>query len=904
MAPYVDIIGEPITDSFPKVGQNVYVKAAWDDDWTYTPFIQVEEVEDAAAPTVGRSRFVYRYGSVEQPGTIIREFILPLYINGGFVKIEVWTPFSTTLLFVGEIDAESVNPFGFDYPAGVQAFTCFDLKQVLDRIDVRGSWVAPHPDADKYLLPGPSYPTDPTDFELLDIPVFIDKTLTFNKTDGRGVALQGNRSADVDSNGAHYFSSDGELWTHFDIINYILINFAKNATFPVVVDGMAQESLEGIVEEFDPDGLKVKMVLDQLILRQRSMGWTITPTDDGILHVFVFSSLPYELTIGDITVPANTEQHILDTAQAAGVDPRISFDQLKVYTEVLVEGGPVRTTATFSYADGTLEAGWDAAQEAAYAAGTGNSDDTAAKHDAARKADKFDGVYQRHNVPQDWDGLVGDGTGHGVIRPVAPVPDTIPPWTLPAPPDGKFYLDTAMPACDDHAVFESGDASPASPFLDPTANFYRPELRFDRQTGLEDEAKDASGIKEFRPLIALVRLVDPDFVVGSAIPVDIYTITSSTDATPIEVTVDSAHSLVTGNAVEISGHLTNTNANGTRLVTVTGATTFTITDTAYVDIAGNGSGPGSGGTATYTIPAGTYTITSSTDATPIEITVDSAHSLVTGNAVEISEHLINTNANGTRLVTVTSATTFTITNIAHEDIAGNGSGSGSGGTATTTADPLSIMVDALDALQLPPASVRPLEKDLGVLLRVQGINHSAAGAIRWAALDPAPNASETEPLWDFKTLSITAQIETHEKLTYLAGNMDAPALGAPRRKTIPMEGAELWILAPHTITDVVNGVSMVSTNHEVIRDDTERMKVFGELAAHWYGTPKATVSVVHSWLNLTTPTGSMITALKDGSGQTWVNSPVTSRTFTFNPTGLMKTTVQTGYEEREFEELI
>jgi hypothetical protein len=724
------------------------------------------------------------------------------------------------LLFVGEIDAESVNPFGFDYPAGVQAFTCFDLKQVLDRIDVRGSWVAPHPDADKYLLPGPSYPTDPTDFELLDIPVFIDKTLTFNKTDGRGVALQGNRSADVDSNGAHYFSSDGELWTHFDIINYILINFAKNATFPVVVDGMAQESLEGIVEEFDPDGLKVKMVLDQLILRQRSMGWTITPTDDGILHVFVFSSLPYELTIGDITVPANTEQHILDTAQAAGVDPRISFDQLKVYTEVLVEGGPVRTTATFSYADGTLEAGWDAAQEAAYAAGTGNSDDTAAKHDAARKADKFDGVYQRHNVPQDWDGLVGDGTGHGVIRPVAPVPDTIPPWTLPAPPDGKFYLDTAMPACDDHAVFESGDASPASPFLDPTANFYRPELRFDRQTGLEDEAKDASGIKEFRPLIALVRLVDPDFVVGSAIPVDIYTITSSTDATPIE------------------------------------------------------------------------------------ITVDSAHSLVTGNAVEISEHLINTNANGTRLVTVTSATTFTITNIAHEDIAGNGSGSGSGGTATTTADPLSIMVDALDALQLPPASVRPLEKDLGVLLRVQGINHSAAGAIRWAALDPAPNASETEPLWDFKTLSITAQIETHEKLTYLAGNMDAPALGAPRRKTIPMEGAELWILAPHTITDVVNGVSMVSTNHEVIRDDTERMKVFGELAAHWYGTPKATVSVVHSWLNLTTPTGSMITALKDGSGQTWVNSPVTSRTFTFNPTGLMKTTVQTGYEEREFEELI
>lgn len=65
-------------------------------------------------------------------------------------------------------------------------------------------------------------------------------------------------------------------------------------------------------------------------------------------------------------------------------------------------------------------------------------------------------------------------------------------------------------------------------------------------------------------------------------------ITSSTNATPIAVTAAS-HGLVTGDKITIFGHATNTAANGTWVVTRTGANTFTLNNSV-----GNGIGAGTG----------------------------------------------------------------------------------------------------------------------------------------------------------------------------------------------------------------------------------------------------------------------------------------------------------------------
>lgn len=68
-------------------------------------------------------------------------------------------------------------------------------------------------------------------------------------------------------------------------------------------------------------------------------------------------------------------------------------------------------------------------------------------------------------------------------------------------------------------------------------------------------------------------------------------IASSTNATPIAITTSAAHGYSTGDTVFICDHTTNTNANGTWEITVTGSTTFTLTGST-----GNGVG-GAAGTA-------------------------------------------------------------------------------------------------------------------------------------------------------------------------------------------------------------------------------------------------------------------------------------------------------------------
>jgi hypothetical protein len=65
-------------------------------------------------------------------------------------------------------------------------------------------------------------------------------------------------------------------------------------------------------------------------------------------------------------------------------------------------------------------------------------------------------------------------------------------------------------------------------------------------------------------------------------------------------------------------------------------------------------------------------IASSTNANPIVVTTATVHGLTTGDFAEIAGHLVNTAANGTWAVTVTSTTVFNI------PVAGNGVGAATG----------------------------------------------------------------------------------------------------------------------------------------------------------------------------------------------------------------------------------
>jgi len=66
-------------------------------------------------------------------------------------------------------------------------------------------------------------------------------------------------------------------------------------------------------------------------------------------------------------------------------------------------------------------------------------------------------------------------------------------------------------------------------------------------------------------------------------------ITSSTNASPIAITTTAPHGYTTGQKVAIVGHTINTNANGRWVVTVTGASSFTLDNSV-----GNGIGGATG----------------------------------------------------------------------------------------------------------------------------------------------------------------------------------------------------------------------------------------------------------------------------------------------------------------------
>lgn len=75
-------------------------------------------------------------------------------------------------------------------------------------------------------------------------------------------------------------------------------------------------------------------------------------------------------------------------------------------------------------------------------------------------------------------------------------------------------------------------------------------------------------------------------------------------------------------------------------------------------------------------PGSTVAITSSTDATPIEITTTLAHGMVTGDYTYIASHLVNVAANGKWKIHKTAIDKFTLDNSI-----GSGAGAGSAGTA-------------------------------------------------------------------------------------------------------------------------------------------------------------------------------------------------------------------------------
>ena len=151
----------------------------------------------------------------------------------------------------------------------------------------------------------------------------------------------------------------------------------------------------------------------------------------------------------------------------------------------------------------------------------------------------------------------------------------------------------------------------------------------------------------------------------------VYNITAWVSSTSLTIAAISGGTALANQAVDrqyyIGGRWKNITTGATAVRTIPGDTIRMMGSPAPTSL-------GQNGVWTSQALQTTKSITSSTNATPIAITI-TAHGYSTGDTVVIASHEINTNGNGTWVITVTGANTFTL----------NGSTGNAVGAATGTA---------------------------------------------------------------------------------------------------------------------------------------------------------------------------------------------------------------------------
>lgn len=405
----------------------VYLRASWADAWVAQPYLYVDRVVWAAAPSMPSAILSWRYG----PGMHVDDLSFQTYqkldITRQYVKIEfTHGDFPTTNVWYGIIETVGDEMHGTDFSTGVgvargkQTFVAYGLEILLDRVSVTGS----------------VFTTD--NFDL----VLIDRAIDFNS---RGL---GNATTNIvgttrvfDSTAGNELDISGTFWSSFDIVDYLL-------TYWTPTDAVR---LRTIFWKVDPigsftiptwdrpvvqaHGRRPLELINAIIARQRLLSFYVTVDENDNKIVLV----PFSFNVADIAINGNTfnrnqNTKVLVFDEDASAICSLTQNDIDRFDAVVVRGARVRTMFNLSIDDGTLEAGWTSAQETAYEnAASGAGDYPAAaeiagrarRNKEARAAESLSEVFARFKIPDNWDRKAGNGLGTGTMRPIDPDPSFV-----------------------------------------------------------------------------------------------------------------------------------------------------------------------------------------------------------------------------------------------------------------------------------------------------------------------------------------------------------------------------------------------------------------------------------------------------------------------------------------------
>lgn len=410
----------------------VKTKSTWAGAWVDQPALEPIMATDCVAPEIPVAVLRQRYGRVKLQGEAALTVQAPLDVLDKYVLIMCADPLYWWMGVAAQCTYDCKGPDAAD-PTGYQEITCYGLAHLLDR-KVIDTGYCDAGGAEKVIGHCP----------------------TFNLRHSKGATLAGNRLM-AKASGNWRFSRDGAIWSHYNIIEYLLSYHVPNGpTWSISAASNLIADLDQIWEVVDLDGLTVLQALNRLIDRRRGYGWCLRPTDTEI-EIHVFSLFDTDVVSGDNTYHANAEQTTMslgagqDTLEAA----LVRRDRSVLYDTVRARGARVKSCFTVSFNDSTLQAGWTAAQQAAYlAAASGDPgyanlaySEKEKANDSHRSDDARDRVFSLYRIPAGWNWMVGGGYDDG---------------------EGAYPLTTANPTVTDAGALEAVSA--------PAFDFDRPLL--------------------------------------------------------------------------------------------------------------------------------------------------------------------------------------------------------------------------------------------------------------------------------------------------------------------------------------------------------------------------------------------------------------------------------------------
>lgn len=362
---------------------SVWVKPYYEDEWRYVPYLFPESSTKAAAPSDSEATLSWDYGTYVNLWGNPGGTLLPINLQSWYVRIVVHTVYGNYISWVGTVVGESMNETGIDvstgYPRGEQIIECRGLESLLERRMVVGTYVG-----------------DETEY------VYLQRTRDFNVVGSRRENLAGNRSAFTSAvTGSYLFSTDGNKWSNYDIIKYLLAVFQPWMPFqdtegqlyyaPQFILVGQTSPLRNIFEEHRFHGNTIRECLNSLIDRKRGLGWRIKTNGEGQIYVDVYSISQYAITGNMGNLPASARQVDVPIHDDKFIQAKYRISSMNQVDWIVVDSEePVKTMATLRFSNGTLEPAWDPELDDEFAM---SGREEARKTLATRLLDQWDVVH-------------------------------------------------------------------------------------------------------------------------------------------------------------------------------------------------------------------------------------------------------------------------------------------------------------------------------------------------------------------------------------------------------------------------------------------------------------------------------------------------------------------------------